>query len=259
MWLFLGVFLLAYVYHGVGITMGYHRLLSHRSYKVPRWLEYLIVSGGYLCLEGSPIFWVTTHRLHHRYSDKPGDPHSPLDGQWHAFLGWMYRPKVLISKEESKILAPDLYRDPLYRFLHVNHTHKDGILCLVIAILYRVAIYALFGPVVVCAEILGSILAFMAPLIVNLYCHKPALGYESYPCGDQSRNVWWVALLSFGEGWHNNHHALPQSARFGLHKGEFDFTWQTLSFLKVFGLVTDIRLPKTPKVEAEGRVPIEVS
>jgi stearoyl-CoA desaturase (delta-9 desaturase) len=122
-----------------------------------------------------------------------------------------------------------------------------------------VAIYALFGPVVVCAEILGSILAFMAPLIVNLYCHKPALGYESYPCGDQSRNVWWVALLSFGEGWHNNHHALPQSARFGLHKGEFDFTWQTLSFLKVFGLVTDIRLPKTPKVEAEGRVPIEVS
>lgn len=98
--------------------------------------ESLIVSGGYLCLEGSPIFWVTTHRLHHRYSDKPGDPHSPLDGQWHAFLGWMYRPKVLISKEESKILAPDLYRDPLYRFLHVNHTHKDGILILVISILY---------------------------------------------------------------------------------------------------------------------------
>jgi stearoyl-CoA desaturase (delta-9 desaturase) len=74
-----------------------------------------------------------------------------------------------------------------------------------------------------------------------------------------SRNVWWVALLSFGEGWHNNHHALPQSARFGLHRGEFDFTWETLVMLKRLGLVTDIRLPKTTKVEAAGRVPLEVS
>jgi len=247
-WLFLGVFLLAYIYHGVGITMGYHRLLSHRSYKVPKWLEYLIVSGGYLCLEGSPIFWVTTHRRHHRYSDKPGDPHSPLDGQWHAFLGWMYKPTVLISAEESRVLAPDLYRDQLYRFLHVNHSHKDGLLCLAISIVYRAAIWFLFGPVVFAAELLASICAFCAPLLVNLYCHKPELGYQTYACGDQSRNVWWVAILSFGEGWHNNHHALPQSARFGLGKGEFDFTWMSLNFLKLFGLVSDIRLPKKNKL-----------
>jgi stearoyl-CoA desaturase (delta-9 desaturase) len=217
---------------------------------VPKLLEYFIVLGGYLCLEGSPIFWVTTHRLHHRYSDRPGDPHSPLDGLWHAFLGWMYKPTVLISKEESQRLAPDLYRDPVYRALHVGHTQLDGPLCLLISVIYRLGIYLLFGPIVFAAELSATVCAFMAPLLVNLFCHIPSLGYETYAAGDESRNVFLVAMLSFGEGWHNNHHAHPQSARFGLQAGEFDFSWETLKILKALGLASDIRLaPSEPKRE----------
>lgn len=254
MWLFLAVFITAYIYHGAGITLGYHRLLSHRAYKVPKLVEYFIVLGGYLCLEGSPIFWVTTHRLHHRYSDKPGDPHSPVDGLWHAFLGWMYKPKVHISLEESRTLAPDLWRDPVYKFLHVKHTHLDGILCLVISIIYRAAIFYAFGWVVFTAEFLASIAAFCAPLIVNLYSHMPQLGYESYKVGDMSRNVPWVAYLSLGEGWHNNHHAFPSSARFGLKPNEFDFSWQVITILSALGLASNIRTADTSKKEAVEEV-----
>lgn len=241
MWLFIGVFLSAYLYHALGITLGYHRLLSHRSYKVPKWLEYFIVMGGYLCCEGSPIFWVTTHRLHHRYSDSAGDPHSPLDGRWHAFVGWMYKPQVLISKEESEALAPDLYRDPFYRLLHVGHSQLDGPLCLVVSIVYRIAILLLFGPIVFWAELSASICAFCAPLLVNLFCHMPSLGYASYKIDDQSRNVWLVAMLSLGEGWHNNHHAYPQSAQFGLHSREFDLSWQVIRLLSWLGIAKNIR------------------
>ncbi len=138
--LFVVVFLIAYIYHGVGITLGYHRLLSHRSYKVPKLLEYFIVLGAYSCLEGAPIFWVTTHRLHHRYSDQKGDPHSPRDGRWHAFLGWMYDSTTHISAEESRRLAPDLYRDPVYKFLHMGHSQLDGLACLLFSVVYRTAI-----------------------------------------------------------------------------------------------------------------------
>lgn len=237
-------FFLFYTYHALGITLGYHRILSHRSLVVPRWLEYLIVSGGYLSLEGSPIFWVSTHRLHHRYSDHEGDPHSPNDGLWHAFIAWMWDRKIVISATQSRQIAPDLYRDPVYRFLHCRHTHWDGILCLMLAILFRLAIYIFLGPTVLVANLLASAMAFVGPLLVNTIAHLPQFGYETYPCGDSSRNVWFVAMLSFGEGWHNNHHAFPQSARHGLALREFDGTWVAVCLLKFLGLAKQIRLPK---------------
>lgn len=237
-------FALFYVYHAQGITLGYHRLLSHKSLQVPKWLEYLVVSGGYLTLEGSPIFWVTTHRLHHRYSDHAGDPHAPKDGLWHAFVSWMWKPKVLISAEESKKIAPDLYRDPVYKFLHCNHTHWDGYLCLTFAVLFRLALYFAFGPVVLAANLLATAMSFLGPLLVNSIGHLRQFGYETYPCGDDSRNVWFVAMLSMGEGWHNNHHAFPQSARHGLTWKEPDPTWMTISVLKLLGIAKEIRLPK---------------
>ncbi len=257
MWLFICVFLIAYMYHGLGITLGYHRLLSHRAYKAPKWLEYLIVLGGYLAMEGSPIFWVSTHRLHHRFSDKPGDPHSPVDGLWHAFAGWMIKPRVFVSSEESRRLAPDLYRDPIYRALHCAHSGLEGWLCLTISAIFRLGIFLLFGPVVFFAHLLGSLLAFSAPLIVNLFCHMPWLGYESHACGDQSRNVPVVALLSFGEGWHNNHHAFPGSVRFGLNPREFDMTFQVARLLQAVGLIRDLAIPQiVPVSQVEESKPL---
>lgn len=249
-------FILFYFYHTAGITLGYHRLLSHRALVVPKWLEYFIVSGGYLAFEGSPIFWVSTHRLHHRYSDQKGDPHSPLDGLWHAFVSWMWAPKVIISKEESERLVPDLYRDPIYKVLHCRHTLYDGWLCLLIGVIYRVAIYHFFGFWVLMANLVASALAFCGPLLVNSIAHLRQFGYETYPCGDNSRNVWFVAALSMGEGWHNNHHAFPQSARHGLKNTEIDPTWITIQVLQKLKIAHSVRLPKleskvTPKTDAE--------
>ncbi|MBY0547724.1 MAG: fatty acid desaturase [Candidatus Obscuribacterales bacterium] len=241
---FFAVFVVSYLFHMLGATLGYHRLLSHRSLVVPKWLEYFIVSGGYLALEGSPIFWITTHRLHHRYSDKSGDPHSPLDGFWHAFIRWMSSPAVDISAKDSQQLAPDLYRDPVYRFLHCGHTHWDGYLCLFFSVLFRVAIYFWLGPLALVANLLATGLAFLGPLLVNTITHMPQFGYRTYDSQDNSRNVWFVALLSMGEGWHNNHHAFPQSARHGLKPLEVDGTWIAILILKSLGLARNIRLPR---------------
>lgn len=239
---FFAALVIFYVYHALGITVGYHRLLSHRSFKVPKLVEYFIISGGYLALEGAPIFWVTTHRLHHKYSDHKGDPHSPHDGFFHSFIKWMWSPIVKISDAESRQLAPDLYKDSLYRFLHCNHTQFDGILCLTLCVAFRVLIYVLFGPSILCANLIASFFAFLGPLLVNSFGHVRSFGYETYPCKDDSRNVWFVALFSMGEGWHNNHHAFPFSARHGLTRSEFDPSWLMIQFLQKIGLATNVLL-----------------
>jgi len=254
--IFLLAFVLSYTWGVLGISLGYHRGLSHRSFKLPRLLEYFFVTGGYLVFEGGPIFWVASHRLHHRYSDEPGkDPHTPKDGNWHAFLGWMSKPVVIIEEDQYKVICPDLFRDPYYRFLHAGGGGRDGYLCLAINVVFRLGILALFGPWAFAGNILGSIGAFIAPLLVNSICHMPKFGYQNYPTTDLSQNVWFVALASFGEGWHNNHHKFPQSARHGLKPIEFDFSWCVLSVLKPLGLVKNIRLPKDPALagtNAEG-------
>lgn len=243
MTLFLTVFVISFLYHGLGITLGYHRLLSHRSYRVPKWFEHFIVMGGYLAFEGSPIFWVTTHRLHHKYSDQPGDPHSPRDGLWHAFLGWMLKPKVAYDKFESLRLCPDLFKDPLYRLLHLNHTRWHALLCLGACILFRVLLFVLLGPLAVAANLLGAFIPFCGALLVNSFGHTSSLGYQNFETGENSRNIWWVALLSLGEGWHNNHHAIPQSARHGMKWSEPDLSWECLKLLRTIGIASQVRLP----------------
>ena len=249
MGIFITFFVLSYTYHVLGISIGYHRGLAHRSFKLPRVLEYFFVLGAYLCFEGAPIFWTGAHRLHHRYSDMPGDPHSPKDGLWHSILGWMSKPLVMITDEHYKTICPDLFRDPFYRFLHAGGKGRDGWLCLVINVLVRVVLLAAFGPIALVGNLLGSVCAFIAPLMVNSIGHLPAMGYQNFPTPDQSQNVWFVALASFGEGWHNNHHAFPQSARHGLKPSEFDFSYLVLTLLAKVGLVRNIRLPKPEVID----------
>lgn len=243
MTLFITVLIVSYLYHGLGVTVGYHRLLSHRAFKVPLWLEYLIVSGGYFCLEGSPIFWVTAHRLHHRYSDLPGDPHSPRDGVWHAFLGWMLNYKAKDTREISQKTCPDLWRDGLYRWLDVGHTDARATLCVAFFIAFRVLLYLCLGPVALAANLIASVLIFCCPCLVNSVCHLKSFGYQNFDARDQSRNVWWVGLMALGEGWHNNHHALPQSARHGLKPFEVDISYWMICLMQALGLARDVRLP----------------
>lgn len=245
---FILVFIASYLFHGLGITLGYHRLLSHRSYKVPRLLEYFIVLGGYLSFEGSPVFWVATHRLHHKYSDMPGDPHSPVDGWWHSFVGWMISPRVAYTAAECERLCPDLINDPLYKFLHCGHTRYHALLCLGLCIAFRVAIYLALGPVGLAANLLGAFVPFVGALMVNSFGHLNSLGYQNFATGENSRNIWWVAMLSLGEGWHNNHHALPASARHGILPQEPDLSWAMLTLLRWFGLASDIKLPPEAKL-----------
>jgi fatty-acid desaturase len=244
---FLVFYVIFYIYHAMGITVGYHRLLSHKAFKIPPWLEYFIVSGGYLALEGSPVAWVATHRVHHRYSDMEGDPHSPRDGFWHSFIGWLPKPKEKFTGEQIEQTVPDLWRDPVYRYLDFNHTRKHAMVCLAACVAFRVAIFALLGPIALLANVAAMLGAFIGPFWVNSVCHIQDYGYRNFITEDRSRNVWWVGLIGLGEGWHNNHHAVPQSARHGMKVSEIDLSWYFIRSLQFLGLATEIRLPKGSK------------
>ena len=221
---------------GLGISMGYHRLHTHRSYSVPKWLEYVFAVCGTLTLEGGPIFWVATHRMHHQKSDQPGDPHSPREGFWWAHAGWIlngatiHNNTTLMSK-----YAPDLGRDPFYRVLNTWHWVPTVVLA--------VLLFAIGGlPMVLWGVCLRVVFGLHATWLVNSATHM--WGSRRFETRDDSRNTWWVALITFGEGWHNNHHAHPTSARHGLAWYEFDPSWILVNILKAFGLAKSIRVAK---------------
>ena len=231
---------------GLGISMGYHRLHTHRSYKLPRFLEYFFAICGTLTLEGGPIFWVATHRIHHQFSDKPGDPHSPRDGAWWSHVGWLL---VGESKHSNTKLmakyAPDLARDPFY--VKLNDYHWITVLAL------AGILFAIGGlPLMLWGTCVRIVFGMHATWLVNSATHM--WGSRRFETRDDSRNNWWVALITFGEGWHNNHHAHPTSARHGLAWYEFDPSWIQIKILKFFGIAKTIRVAKvtTPHAEREA-------
>ena len=228
---------------GFGIGMGYHRLLTHRSYKVPRWIEYFFAVCGTLTLEGGPIFWVATHRVHHQKSDQEGDPHSPRDGAWWAHVLWIIFGEANHSNTAAMSrYAPDLARDPFYRWLNTYHYVP-----LVISGLILLAVggipFVLWG---VCVRVVTGL---HATWLVNSATHM--WGSRRFRTKDDSRNNWWVALLTFGEGWHNNHHAHPTSARHGLAWYELDITWLQIRGLQFLGLARHVKLAKVNTVVAD--------
>ena len=235
---FLIAFAISYSWHMMGITIGYHRLLSHKAFRCLKLAEYFWVLGGYLAFQGSPIWWATMHRAHHRYTDGALDPHSPVYRGWrYAYYGWIKEPGYAAHVDPA-ILSKDLFKDPLYRWLECGgqwrRAHK---LCAIINIVFRLGLWLCFGWVVALADFVAALVVQQIPLLLNVVCHIPRLGYKSYVTNDDSVNVWWVALLTAGEGWHNNHHAFPGSARSGLKLHELDFSWLTLCVMRVFGLV----------------------
>ncbi len=218
---------------GWGIGMGYHRLLTHRSYKVPRLIEYFFAVLGAMTLEGGPIFWVATHRLHHQYSDKDGDPHSPNDGAWWAHVGWILLGEA--GHNDTRRMsryAPDLGRDPFYRWLNTYHYVP-------VAVLGVVLFLAGGLPMFLWALCFRMVFGLHATWLVNSATHM--IGSRRFETKDLSTNSWWVALLTFGEGWHNNHHAHPTSARHGLVWWEVDLTWLQIKFLERLGIARMVR------------------
>ena len=218
----------------IGIGMCYHRLLTHRGYKVPRWLEHALAVCGTLSLEGGPIFWVATHRVHHQLSDHEGDPHSPTEGTFWAHMGWIMSGQSLHA--ETAILtryAPDLGRDKFYVWLSKYHwipLTTVGLLLLAWGG-WSAVLWGIF---------LRVTLGLHATWLVNSATHM--WGSRRFATRDESRNNWWVALLTGGEGWHNNHHAHPVSARHGLRWYEFDPNYYGIWLLKKLGLARDIKI-----------------
>lgn len=232
---------------GWGIGMGYHRLLTHRSYRVPKPLEYFFAICGTLTLEGGPIFWVATHRLHHQRSDQPGDPHSPKDGLWWAHVGWIiFGESKHNATEMMSKYAPDLGRDPFYRWLNTYHYVPLVIMGLVLLGFGGLPMF-LWG---VCTRV---VLGLHATWLVNSATHL--WGKRRFRTRDDSRNNWWVALLTFGEGWHNNHHAHPASARHGLTPLELDLTWLQIRLLEWLGTAKKVqvaRIDEQPPTDQEA-------
>ena len=228
---------------GWGISLGYHRLHTHRSYVVPRFLDYFFAVCGTLTLEGGPISWVATHRLHHQKSDQPGDPHSPRDGAWWAHVGWLLWGETMHNNTRvmSKY-APDLAKHRFHVWL--NNYHWVPI------VVMGGALYAIGGlPLFLWGIFVRVVFGLHATWLVNSATHM--WGKRRFNTRDDSRNNWWVALITFGEGWHNNHHAHPTSARHGLAWYEFDPSWITLKILKTFGIARAIRVARVDSVLAE--------
>jgi len=231
---------------GLGISLGYHRLHTHRSYRLPLWLEYTFAVFGTLNLEGGPIFWVATHRVHHQKSDQPGDPHSPRDGAWWSHVLWIVFGDV--RHNNTKMLskyAPDLAKHKFYVWLNDYHWVPLVVLAGIL--------YAIGGvPLVMWGIFARVVFGLHATWAVNSASHM--WGARRFNTRDDSRNNWWVALVTFGEGWHNNHHAHPTSARHGLAWYEFDPSWLLLNVMKFFGLAWGIKAAKieSPLVEREA-------
>jgi fatty-acid desaturase len=216
----------------LGIGMGYHRLLTHRGYKTPKFVEYLLTTCGTLAIEGGPISWVATHRIHHQNTDKEGDPHSPRDGGIWSHMGWILTGRAMHrDRDELLPYVPDLRKDKFHLWISKWHVVPS----VVIAIVF----YAIGGwPWVFWGIFLRTVVSLHATWLVNSATHM--WGSRRYETHDDSRNNWWVSLLTGGEGWHNNHHAHPVSARHGLAWYEFDPNYYAIWLLKKIGLARKV-------------------
>ncbi len=239
-WSSLLVFLTTWILaQNIGIGMSYHRQLTHRGFETPRWVEYAMAVCATLALEGGPLFWVSVHRLHHQITDKPGDPHSPRYGAWWSHMGWMLWGTLHNHDPLLTRYTPDLYRQRFYLWL--SRLHWAPLTLLGIGLAYfggragnRGISWVLWGI------FLRVSLGWHVTWLVNSATHM--WGSRRFATRDDSRNNWWVALLSGGEGWHNNHHAHPVSARHGMAWYELDLNYLGIRLLGILGLARQIKV-----------------
>lgn len=239
----LAALVLWWITGSLGIGMAYHRLLTHRGFKCPKWVEYFLTTCGALALEGGPIFWVATHRIHHQLSDKEGDPHTPKEGAWWAHIGWIMFGQAM--HHDTQILqryVPDLSKDRFHVWLTTWHWIPQVVVGLAL-LAYGGLPYVLWGV------FFRTVLGLHITWAVNSATHM--WGYKTFRTRDDSRNLWWVGLLAFGEGWHNNHHAHPVSMRHGLAWYEFDLNYIQIKLLEAVGLAWDLKVARMPKDAAE--------
>ncbi len=230
-WTFVGLYLLT---GGIGICVCFHRLLTHRSFKTYKPIEYFMTIIGCLTAQRSPIWWVAQHRVHHSASDEENDPHSPKHGFLWSHVVWcMVDKRVENENETYKRYAPDLANDAGHRWIQKNHE--------LFPLIAAVALFLIGGmPFLVWGFFVRSVAVYHATWLVNSAGHL--LGYQNYGTGEDSKNNWLLAFLAFGDGWHNNHHAYQSWAKHGHHRWwEFDPSYYFIKTLEFFGLAWDVR------------------
>ncbi|MBX2863613.1 MAG: fatty acid desaturase [Leptolyngbyaceae cyanobacterium MAG.088] len=239
-WSAIGVALFLHWVTGcLGITLGWHRLVAHRSFTVPKWLEYFFVFCGSLACQHGPIEWIGLHRHHHVHSDQPIDHHSSTKGFWWSHMGWIFH--EVPADGAVPRLTKDIANDPFYLFCENYFLLMQIVLGL---LLYAIGDWSF----VIWGIFVRLVVVYHCTWFVNSATHK--FGYQTYEAGDYSTNCWWVALVTYGEGWHNNHHAFQFSARHGLKWWEIDITWMTIQALSVLRLATKVKLPKQEDMQA---------
>jgi stearoyl-CoA desaturase (delta-9 desaturase) len=262
-WLYLAMLIGGWLITGLGITVGFHRLLTHRSFDTYRWVKLAWMTCGALSVEGSPLVWCAVHRRHHEHSDQPGDPHSPhlhgpgvwnaLRGLWYAQTGWLFT--GYWSSPDLPRYVPDLLADPA--LVTVDRLYYLWVIA-------SLAIPAAIGGLVTWSwqgAVLGLIWGGLVRIFIthhitwsiNSVCHM--FGQKEYDANDDSRNNWLCGLLGLGEGWHNSHHAFPTSARHGLAWWQLDASWLAIRGLQVVGLAWNVKLP-TPGQLAAKKLPL---
>src|SRR3954454_20656013 len=247
-WSDLIVFAIMYISTGLGITVGFHRLFTHRSFKTGKAVRATLAALGSAAIEGPVISWVADHRKHHAYSDQPGDPHSPhvdhghglkgaLRGLLHAHVGWLF---IHTERGLKSRYAPDLLADPVVSF--ISRTF-------VLWVFAGLAVPFLLGWLItgtLAGALTGLLWGGLVRMLVlhhstysiNSLCHF--FGRQRFKTGDESRNLWWLSFFTFGEAWHNNHHAFPTSARHGLSRWNFDHSACVIWALEKTGLAWDV-------------------
>lgn len=232
-------FLLYWITGCLGITLGWHRLIAHRSFRVPQWLEYFFLLCGSLSCQSGAIEWIGLHRHHHAFSDQEEDHHNSRRGFWWSHMGWLLHD--VPAKSEIRRFTQDINTDPVYVLVDKYF--------LVLQIALGALLYALGGwSFVVWGIFVRLVVVYHFTWFVNSATHK--FGYRTYESGDASTNCWWVALCTFGEGWHNNHHAYQYSARHGLQWWEIDVTWMIIRALQTVGLADKVKLAKPKETVA---------
>jgi stearoyl-CoA desaturase (delta-9 desaturase) len=256
-WTDVAITVLMYTISGMGVTVGYHRLFTHKSFKANRPLRIVLAFAGSLSIEMSVIDWVATHRRHHKYSDKEGDPHSPwrFGGDWKALskglvwahMGWLFD----AGRTSPAKFCPDLVADKDIRRISRVFPGLVAASMLIPALLGGLLTMSWWGALT--AFFWGSLvrvaLLHHVTWSINSICH--VMGDEVFDSRDKARNVWWLAIPSFGESWHNLHHADPTCARHGVLKGQIDISARTIWIFEKLGWVSDVRWPNAERLAAK--------